>query len=657
MNSVAARIPPLAGRLWLVGALALVVSPHLLRLPVWLGGACAAVIGWRALKELRGWPLPNQWLRFLLTVAAVGAVVLAYRSVVGREAGVAVLTVLVCLKLIEMKTLRDSIIVLFLGYFMAVGAFLFSQSPFMGAYMFAVVLTLTTALVAIHHPAGSLALSRGYLRTAGAMLVQALPVMLLLFVFFPRISGPLWRLPEDSEMGRIGLGEDMTIGAIAQLAGEEGTAFRVDFEGEMPQAAQLYWRGPVLWKTDGRRWEQLPGYLNRVTGLSYGEASDPVGYTVTLEPHDRVWLLALDLPATVPEGASVGRGYELMTDKPVRERLRYRMQSYRGYDTGPLDARERELATQLPRGVNDRTVQMGRQWRAQGLRPEQVVVQALEMFRRQDYHYTLAPGLLLGPDPLDEFLFETRVGFCEHYAAAFTLLMRAAGVPARVVTGYQGGERNPVGGYLLVKQSDAHAWAEVWLEQEGWARVDPTSVIPPERVDDKGYTHRFRRTEAVFGGDGGWLGDVLMRTRQSWDALNHGWNQWVLGFDNKRQAGLMKRLGLEWLDAMRVGVMLVGVLTIMGIVLLGLLLRQQAVARDPVARVYGRFCAKLKRRGLVRMPGEGPYEFALRVVERLPLHAEAVRRITEDYVLLRYGEGGSKGRFDALRREVRAFRP
>ena len=651
---------PASGRLWLLAALALVVLPQLPRMPLWLSAGCVAVFGWRLLHEYRGWALPKKWLRNLLAVGGLVLVAWSHRAIIGLEPGVALLTVMLSFKLLELQRLRDAMVALFMGYFMVVSSFLFDQSMHMGLYLLLAVLALTSAMVALNHPGGSLGHSRHYLKTGGGLLLQSLPLMLLLFVLFPRLDNPLWAMPEEGGQARTGLSDSLEMGSITDLADSEQVAFRVDFDGPIPAASQLYWRGPVLWQTDGRRWERIGMRPQReipvfeVDGLA-------LGYEISLEPSRRHWLFALDLPLQLPEGLSDPVGIrpdmQLLSASELRSRQRYRLTSTLDYRLEPDEPLLWEEALQLPSEPNPRSQALASQWREQGLDDEQVVDAALAMFREQPFYYTRQPPLL-GEDPVDAFVFESQRGFCEHYAASFVTLMRAAGVPARLVTGYQGGELNPAGGYLIVRQSHAHAWAEVWLQGQGWVRVDPTSVIPPERIESLDDSGRFEETgPARQLSDGAWLTRLVWQFRSNWDALNHRWDRWVHGFDRHRQQELLRMLGVDGLSWQgMVMAMVAGFFVLLAVVAVWLL--RQPRPRDPILRLYEQFCRKLAAIGFERRPNEGAGDFAARVVAMRPDLQRPIRRITALYNRLRYGREGADAQLVAqLKQELRQWRP
>lgn len=652
--------PPVVGRQWLIGALFLVSMPHLIRMPWWFSALCAAVFAWRLLHELRGYDLPGRFLRYLLVFIGVVAVGTAFHTFIGQDAGVALLNLMLCLKLLELRTMRDALIALFIGYFMVLSGFLFSQSIFMGGYLFVVVLALTAALIALNHPTGDRADYRFYFSTGGKMLLQALPLMLVLFVLFPRLSGPLWSMP-DRKTAQTGLSDSIEMGSISNLVESQEVAFRVDFDGPIPAADTLYWRGPVLWLTDGKRWtkrhmrptQQLPQFT---------PLASAIGYSITLEANNNYWLFALDLPLSLPQGLDlqtfVQPDFQLLNRNPINKKLRYQLRSVTTYRLDELQPWMKTIGTQLPRDANPKTRALAAEWRLDGLSDNAIVQRALTMFREQPFYYTRQPPPL-DEDPVDEFLFTTRRGYCEHFATAFVTLMRAAGIPARVVTGYQGGELNEMGGYLIVRQANAHAWAEVWLSGRGWVRVDPTAVVPTERVEDTADAVRFQTTELTSAQIQGFsmLREIYWKWVHGWDALNHSWNRWVLGFDQKRQRELLQKMGLgklewQWL----IGIM--AVLLILTVALIGAFtFLRRPYQRDPVLRLYQQFCSRLEKVGFVRGANEGPEDFSRRVIEKRPDLAATVNQISRLYIRLRYTRHTRESQIEQLRRQVAAFRP
>lgn len=648
----------------MVAAIALVTLPHLVRLPLPVAATLLAVLGWRVGALLLGWPLPRPGQRGLvalkvaLALALTLGVVVAYRGGLGREAGVTLLTVMAALKLLELDAERDCYVAVFLGLFLLVTHFFYDQSLATGAFLFLALTLFIGCLVRLNdrraRPPAAL------LKLAGALVVQALPLMLLAFLLFPRLPGPLWGLPKDAYASLTGLSGEMNPGAVSELALSDEVAFRVEFlDAEPPEPARLYWRGPVMWDTDGRGWRAGPPEPAPPALEPRGPA---LRYSVTLEPSNQPWLLGLDLPAELSEASLAARvtgDFQLLAAQPVRRRIAYQALSYPEHRAAGSSPEALRRALALPPGAHPRTVALARRWRGETAEPRALAERALALFREQPFYYTLSPPLALA-DPVDEFLFDTRRGFCEHFASAFTVLMRAAGVPARVVTGYQGGERNSVAGFLTVRQRDAHAWAEVWLPGEGWRRVDPTAAVAPERIEQGVEAALPRPVSALRAvlGDNATAGALWRQLRDGWETFNHQWNRWVLGYGAQRQRELLARLGLERLTGARLGLALVGTLMLAG-ALVALWVLRRTWQGDPVQQAYARFCRRLAGVGLARGPGEGPLDFAARSARARPDLGPAIERVTALYVALRYGRAyaADRARAAALRAAVRAFRP
>jgi transglutaminase-like putative cysteine protease len=640
--------------MWLLAAMAFVVAPHALRLPEWVGVFFALAVAWRAWIAWRAGRNPPRWLVLALTVAAVAATLYAYRRITGREAGTTLLVLMTAMKLLEMKTSREVVLAIHLGFILVMTNFLFSQSIPHGLYMLACVWLFVATLVGYHRGAGRTPTVRERLVPAGILLAQSVPLMLVLFVLFPRAQGPLWALPTDSRAGVSGLSDTMTPGSISQVIQSDAIAFRVQFEGDIPPYSTLYWRGPVLWRFDGRTWRvpeaSPPGKLE------YTRAERPVSYAVTVEPHGKNWLFALDVPAHLPPFSNVRQDLQIISIRPVHSRLRYEMTSYLDYRHEQEPNRAyRRLALAFDERRNPRTVALARQWAAESADPAEIVTRALRLFNTQ-FVYTLEPPALQSDDPYDEFLFDVKRGFCEHFAGSFALLMRAAGIPARVVTGYQGGEVNPLSSELIVRQADAHAWVEVWLEGSGWRRVDPTAVVMPTRIDNgiNAALGPIGVIPSLIAADK--LG-VLSSLRFAWDAVNSRWNQWVLGYNVERQRQFLSGLGLEVRDWKRLVLWLtVATLAVGGLVGLGLVLRDLPARRDPAVVAWDRFCRKLAARGLARQPWEGPMDYLARIEAEKPAVAEDASEITARYVEARYGEGLTRQELRELLSRVRRFR-
>ncbi|BAN35114.1 transglutaminase [Sulfuricella denitrificans skB26] len=634
---------------WLLASIALTIAPHATRLPIWISLLCLGV-GAMRLIQVR---LPARWLLITLAAATAAGIYGSYHTLLGRDAGVALLIAMLTLKLLESRTLRDSMVAIFISYFLLITHFLYSQSIPTGMYLLLLVLVITTTLIGLNHPGRQIE-PRKLLRLAAVLLGQAVPVMLVLFLFFPRVPGPLWGMPGDAYEGMTGLSDNMTPGSISKLSQSGAVAFRVAFDGPPPKPEQRYWRGPVLDFFDGRSWSTAAAPDPKQARIAV--TGDPVSYTLTLEPHNRRWLLALDLPAKLPPASRLGARYELLADQPVRQRLRYRAVSYPNYLAGlNPGAKEINLSLRLPSFGNLKTREMAGAWKRTAKDDGEIVSRALEMFRSEAFFYSLTPPLL-GANSVDEFLFDSRRGFCEHYAGSFVFLMRAAGVPARVVTGYQGGEPNPFGNYLIVRQSDAHAWAEVWLQNRGWVRVDPTAAVAPRRIES-GLAAALPAGEPLpllARMDSAWL----MQLRMSWDTLNNDWNQWVLGYDQERQYDLLSRLGFEMASWKELAVSLAAGVGALLLVFSGFMLwRRVPVDADPVAVIYQHFCRKLARAGIVRQPNEGPADFAQRTAMLRPDLTLSTTSISALYIALRYASHPSSSALRQFGKRVKAFRP
>lgn len=637
---------------WLLLALALVLAPHALTLPIWISLSWLAFA--LAAQRPKVWPA---WLKALLSLSGVAGVLLHYGTVIGPQGGVALLSFLTGAKLLETHSARDRIGLLFVGFFLLVAYFLNSQSLAMAAYMVIAAGALVAAMVANTQSAPA---SPAVFGLASRLLLQALPLALLLFVLFPRLQGPLWGLPQQAT-AQTGLSDSMSPGDFGQLTLSDEIAFRVEFGATSPPANALYWRGPVLWDFDGRTWQtRLAVVPNPVRGEARGT---PIGYAITLEPHHRRWLFLLGLPHQLPPRlpgmeTSLGADLQWLSKSPISQRLRYAIEAdldYRLEADGLSDAiQARSLA--LPDG-NPRAREMARTWATEMRSPQAIVEQALAYFRNEAFFYSLKPPQL-GVNGIDDFLFISRRGFCEHYASTFVFLMRAAGVPARVVTGYQGGERNPLGDYWIVRQRDAHAWAEVWLPDQGWTRVDPTAAVAPDRVEIgldaalAGLPAGERRS-GMMSLSTHWL----MPLRLTWDLVNNQWNQWILGYNQERQRQFLARLNpfLATWQGMVSGLAAAGgvLLLLMAVLAVPRLARRKP---DPVKRLYARYCQRLRQCGIERGVAEGAADFARRAEELRPDLAEPIRRISQLYLALRYGEPQADT-LTEFKRQVSAFRP
>jgi len=465
---------------WTLIPLLLAGMPHFIRYPAWISVVCIGLWLLRLLALGRTWLIPARIFRLLLTVACIAGVYASYGHLLGPTPGTALLLLLLGLKPLESQARRDHVLLLFMAYLLVLLQFLQSQSLPGAVYMMAVVVIITAALLGQFHPPSQGApLVR--LRRAGLLLAQALPVMIVLFLLFPRLPGSLWGMMHQPQRGLTGISDTMRPGDISELLQSSEAVFRVEFEGDAPPERDMYWRALVLWEMDGSTWRVGAGGAATSTWpVSAPQA--PVDYLLTLEAHEQRWLPVLEMPADVPQGLEASSDLLLVLPEKLRQRQRYELRSVLEYSPLPLKDEDRRRALALPNQGNEQARGLAARWASRAGSDQRVMDLALELFREDGFGYTLRPPLL-GDNAVDDFLFQTRSGYCEHYASAFTFLMRASGIPARVVVGYQGAEYNPLGEYFVVRQYHAHAWSEVFLDQQGWVRVDPTDVLAPERID------------------------------------------------------------------------------------------------------------------------------------------------------------------------------
>lgn len=660
MLNLAARLPVLPREardtLFLLFVIGWIVLPHVGRLPWWCSLLVWTILAWRGSLAISGRPLPGRyWLLPLLALTLLGTW-WSYRTLLGRDPGVTLIVALLALKTLELRARRDAFVVFFLGFFTMLTNFFFSQSLPVAAGMLVALLGLLTALVNAHMPVGRPPLVQAA-RTAAWMALLGAPVMAVLFVLFPRFA-PLWGIPGDAMTGRSGLSAQMQVGTMASLALDDSIAFRVSFEGPPPPQSALYFRGPVLTEFDGREWRPMVRLASRFPPMRVVDpqlevSGPPLRYELTLEPNNRPWLLTLDVAAQAPEvpgrAAAMTSDLQWLTSQPVVDLLRYRAVSHLEFRHGP---QRRALVLpeylQLPPDFNPRTMQLA----ARLLRenpsgdPAALVEAALRLLRTGGYRYTLEPGVY-GEDTADEFWFDRKEGFCEHIASAFVVLMRGMRIPSRIVTGYQGGQPNRIDGFWTVRQSDAHAWTEVWLEGRGWVRVDPTGAVAPGR------TGTFQRLAAPRGVLAGTLENVnpnlSAMVRAAWEAMNNSWNQWILNYTQSRQLNLLRNLGFEspsWEDLSR---LLIGI--IVAVASAGALWSWwDRMQHDPWLRLLGRTRRRLRQAGLQVGNTAPPREIAHLVSTRFGEDARGLAQWLLKLEAQRYARA-PETTLSALRRE------
>jgi transglutaminase-like putative cysteine protease len=640
----------LASLPWTLLAVAATLLPHVPYLPLWIPLLFVACALTRWVIEKRRRRLPADIPRALLTAAGFIGVLTAYGSLNGVGPGTALLSVMASMKLLETRTRRDQYVLLFIAIFLLMASLLREQYLWSLPFLVAGTWLIMTAWLRLS--ATQVYPIRESARTTGRLLAYTIPLMIVMWVLFPRIATPFWAIPIDKDTAVSGLGDSMSPGDISQLSLSNAVAFRVNFSGEPPTSSLRYWRGLVLHRFNGRTWTGSDvsfsaNSLDRVRLLG-----NPIDYEVMLEPTQQRRLFALDIPAAWQgEQIFMSPRQELQRMRPVDSRIAYSVTSYSGYRAdSELAEFGQNYYRRLPENSNPRSIEFARQLRASVDTDQRYINEVLRHFNEQPFYYTLEPPPL-GSNPVDRFLFETRQGFCEHYASAFAVLLRAAGIPARIVLGYQGGELNPLGQYLIVRQSDAHAWTEAWLPGEGWVRIDPTAAVAPERISDGVTASRLSGIGSRWGLSTPSI--LLHRLGLTLDALNAKWNEWVLGYGPDQQSTFLERLGMEDPNWRKLMLTLVVASTLLLLAISGILLaRNRGPDVDEPLRLYRKFVA---RTGLPQRPGESPYAY----LERLGRHSSASQAmataITSAYLDVRYGPA-SAAEVDRLRSMVAGFR-
>lgn len=648
--------------LFLLAVTAWVLLPQVGNVPLWCGALAAGVLVWRGWLALQARPLPGNWWLLGLLGLTLAATLLSYKTLLGREAGVTLLVVLLTLKTLELRARRDAFVVFFLGFFCMLSNFFDSQSLLTAFSMLVGLMGLLTVLVNAHMPVGRPPLFDA-LKTAGWMTLLGAPIMLVMFVLFPRMA-PLWGLPSDAMTGRSGLSPSMKVGTIARLALDDSVAMRIQFEGPPPPQAQLYFRGPVLSSFDGLEWRssRLGSALRDRVESNLRVNGEPVRYEVTMAPSSRPWLMLLESTPGSPDlpnyPSAMQDDLQWLTNRPMTDLVRFKATSYPDFQHGPTTpVPGLQAFVDLPPSYNPRTLALASRIKAdpRNSSTDLIVRDVMDRLRTGGYAYTLEPGEY-GPNTADEFLFDKKAGFCEHIASSFVILMRAMGIPARIVTGYQGGELNAVDGYWTVRQADAHAWAEVWQEGAGWVRVDPTSAVSPGR------TGAFERLVAPRGMVAQALGNfspgLSAQLRATWEAVNNSWSQWVLSYTQGKQLNLLKKLGFSspsWHD---LGSLLIGTIVLASLTGAAWTLWERA-RHDPWLRLLGRARQQLAHAGIHSSHATSPRQLAALVHAHHNAQATEVSRAIQAWLMQleaqRYAPAGEENaaQFRQLQRQFR----
>ena len=616
--------------LWLIIAQGVVIIPLLIRLPIWLWLVWFGAMVWRLRIHAGKLNFPSAAIKFVLGGACVAGLMASYQGSVGLEPMVGFLVCAFVLKLLELRSRKDGLLLLFIGFVAVAAQFLFAQTFLAALYACVSCVVLITAWQTIYL---TRQFSYRYKLKAGAvLLLHAMPLMVVMFVIMPRI-GPLWRVPMPQGGGNTGFSDSLSPGDLGNLVRSTGTAFRVTFNGaQIPAPRDMYWRGLVLDTFDGRSWNLDPqwdmAWSQRSTDVKLDGLLD---YDIIVEPHQYQWLFSLAEPIKVSTERARARITQqglIAAQAPVMARLQYSVVSMPASDFvwPELTPSQRAKLVRLPKDFNPQTTMLAQRWTLEGLTPEALIEKALAWYN-QSFYYTLQPPLL-GEHSVDEFLFNAKRGFCEHFASSFAVLMRAAGVPARVVVGYQGGTYNALEDYWMVGQADAHAWTEVWLEGKGWRRIDPTSAVAPQRIE-QGISNALSDAEKEMVASGQfdapkWMTDL----RHRFDAAGYVWNRWVLSYDSDKQNRLLTRLfgGVEpW--RIGVGFIVVIVLLLGGYTLL--VVRPKWQRHTPLQRALKVFDSTARQYGLVRAPDETIAAFSLRIAQEKPELETACKQLAK----------------------------
>ena len=649
--------------LWLATALLFTVPPMVGALAAWVPALFVGTLAAKFWMEPRGVRLRSAVLKVMLASATLGAIAVSYGSLRGIEPGVSLLVVLMSLKVMESHTAREFQVMVLVGWVLCLCGFIMSQDLANALSLLTAFALISVALIQFHRGSAGGALWPP-LRIAGKLIAQALPLIALLFLFFPRVS-TAFRFPlMDSPSASAGFSDQISPGSVTSLANSSEVAFRAEFpDGRLPARSEMYWRGAMMWDGAGFEWE-APGFPASLPREAQRAPATPgIRQRITIEPHRSRWMFALDWPAQAPQGATLAPGNYLWSFQPIRRTRQYEVVSYGEISDKALHERELTRYLAVPNSISPAVRALAQSWTAADANPRAVVSAALRHFHTEGFRYSLAPGTY-DENGLDDFLFHRRLGFCEHYAGSFATLMRLAGVPARVVTGYLGGEFNAYGNFFIVRQSDAHAWCEVWLPGAGWQRVDVVNVVAPDRVNLGLQSFLERRAAsgeerlpmtqtALAGRLKRW--PVFSNVSLAWDTLNFAWDTRVLSFDAQEQQLFFSAMRL--VDSTPIALLIrIAMIALALIALYALWMRWSTRARkDPVRDLYDRFCAKAALIGAQRLPTEGPRDFSARAAQLMPAESQRIERITDAYVALRYSARPAAALLARLAADVKSF--
>ena len=641
---------------WVFVAQTIVIAPHLTHLPEWIILTWLLILGWR-IQMYRGlWRSPKSIEKVMLVALCGIGLLSGYSRLFALEPMVGLLVTAFLLKLLEMQQRKELLLVIFIGFFVTATQFLFSVTLAASVYGLISLLLLLVALVSANQDI-RIVNSHTSVRKAAGLMLQSLPLMVLLFVFIPKL-GALWSVPSLKNTAKTGVSNSMSPGDFSRLGLSNEVAFRVTFDGNLPHQSQLYWRGLVFSNFDGRRWSPITDFSQNPSDVLWSgdniEArsddwdmleipGEQTRYQVMLEASQQSWLYSLPMPIQWEGAVGLSRNMTLLSTRPVTERLTYELVSALNFEfeRNILSELSKFQATQLPLDFNPKTQKLALKWLREEGSPEALMQRVLRLYNDK-FTYTLQPPTL-GQHSVDEFLWNTQQGFCEHFASSFVVFMRSAGVPARVVVGYQGGEFNPLDNYLIVRQKDAHAWAEVWFQEQGWVRVDPTAAVAPERIEQSLEASLSSSDASLVGGFLGGTGAFgwVKQLQLQWDSSNYRWQRWVLSFDRDRQTDFLKKM-LGDLQPWKITLAFILVAALcLAPIILRLLWLQRSPPLSPAARCLLRFERKLKKLRLIRRRGETLGDFAIRAAEQQPNYREQFLAIAKLYERVVYGEDSS----------------
>jgi len=641
-------IPPI------LSALIVAIMPLVGSLPLWIIAWCTVMWGYAFFSKKLSWPWPNKAISRGLTVAGIIGLLLTFNAMFGPEAFLGLLALMAGLKPFEIETHRDRMITIFLAYFIVITSLLQSESILIILYMLVSVCITTAALIRINDPFGRF---KDNLKLSGLIMVQAIPLMIILFFMFPRIQGSLFGLTHAG-VAKTGFSENLSPGSVAQLVENDEVVFRATFEDKIPPPELLYWRGIVFQNFDGKKWRRQWHLEPNATPPN---GKNIVKYSVMLEPSGRRWLFALEMGSKIPKMASLYEDYTFRSRRSINRKTSYSLTSYTRYDTGPEDDRHLRNAKQLPRKGNPEARKLASRLTQGVFDVDEKIKRVLAYFEDTGFFYTLEPPTL-GKNTIDDFLFKSRKGYCEHYATAFTFLLRAAGIPARIVGGYLGGEINPYGNYLIIRQADAHVWVEAWQQKTGWQRVDPTAVVAPERISS-GVEAALQPGELTDFFSFKYLGnltEIIKQFRYGWDAVTLQWNAWFQGYSYDQQRELLEKIGINiesWVSSFKVLLLALVLIVVIFSVYAFFSFMPEKQKPDKVRKYYRLFTEKLKKIGVERKSDMGPLAYLAYISKFRPDLSHKITEITELYIQLRFRKEAPETQLPLFIKKVKEFNP